>query len=265
MQKIQEQLMEVGFSEYEAQVYSALVQHSPSSATAIAKSCGYARSTVYTILNTLIAQGLVATTHKNNIKQFIAQDAQSIEQILQKERKVLVQRFEALEQLKISMKELSNTSLHVPKVVFFEGQEGLKKAYVSMMRDARKEDVLYLLRDEFVWQPDWQFIFESDWHDRIKQYKVEKNIHTQLLINDSDIERNQKKTYTSKRGLEYRFIPKEHSISQFAIYILGDVVNILSIEQHNLIGVNITNKHIANNLVQMFLGLWEVSKTDGKK
>lgn len=254
------QLLALGLSDYEARIYSAVLQHSPTSASFIAKTCQLSRSSVYTTLNTLIGKGLIATTHKNEIKQFIAQDYASVEELLKKQQAEAEQKLLLLQALRPQFAAFTTPELHLPNVTFFEGQSGLKKIYLSMMREARADSTLYLLRDEFIWQPEWKFVFEAEWHERVKRIKVEKNIQTNLLVNPSPIEKAQEKRYRLTKGTQYKFLPKNRAIKNFALYVLGDVVSILSMEKNNLVGIRIVNRSLAENFVQMFNGLWGVSK-----
>lgn len=262
MEKTIEQLENFGLSNYEARIYATLVAASPQSATHIAKICDLSRSSVYTTLSSLISKGLVSTTHKNEVKQFMAEDKSSLELMLKKEKRDLEQKFSAFDLLGKSLMAISSASsatdpLSMPNIQTFEGQEGLKKIYLSMMRQAPQGSTLHLIRDEFIWQPDWKFIFEHDWRIQAKRIKMGKAIKTKLLINDSPIERAQLSSYRSKKSLEFRLIPHSHKIKQFAMYILGDIVSILSMEKNNLVGIKITNRHLARNFIQIFDGLWE--------
>ena len=56
-----ERWMDVGFTEYEAKAYVALLRLGPATGYQIAKESGVPRSMVYEILNKLIARGAVAT------------------------------------------------------------------------------------------------------------------------------------------------------------------------------------------------------------
>lgn len=260
MEQIIQQLKKLGLGDHEALIYAALLSASPAGATFVAKKCNLSRSSVYTTLNSLIAKGLVGTTYKNEVKQFIAQDHSTLEQLLKKEKGNLEEKFKTLELLRDSLQVFSRSNLNIPQVIFFEGQEGLKKIYLSMMRQAQPKSTLYLLRDEFVWQPEWKFIFEQDWHERVKRLKIEKNIFTKLLVNDSKIEKQHEKFYKSKRGLEYGFLPSKNAVKQFAIYTIGDIVSILSVEKNNLAGIKITNQNFADNFKNLFKTLWQKSK-----
>jgi len=260
MNDIITQLQGFGLGDHESRVYSALLETSPANATLIAKKCSLSRSSVYTTLSSLIAKGLVGTTYKNEVKQFVAEGPGSLRQMLDIQKKELDGRYRVFDALQKNIEQLGGSSLHVPQITFFEGQEGLKKIYLSMMRKARKDSTLLLLRDEFVWDPEWSFIFESEWHGKIKKVKQEKNIKTRLLINDSAAEKKYAALYRKTKGLKVAKIPAAQAVKKFAIYIMDDMVSIMSIERNNLVGIHMVNAHIAKNFTSFFDVLWKASK-----
>ena len=259
MEQITEQLRSLGLGEYEALIYGVLLVNSPASATFIAKKCNLSRSSVYTTLSTLISKGLVGTTYKNNVKQFIAQDQDALEQLLKKEKETLDKKFKLVESLKNSVQFFGRSDIQIPQIIFFEGQEGLKKIYLSMIRQAPKNSVRYLLRDEFIWQPEWEFSFKKEWNDAVRRWIAEKDMKTKLLVNSSKLEKSKAKFYASQKSFQYRFLPADNAVSQFALYIIGDTIAIMSIEKNNLIGLQITNKHLADNFKKTFDTLWKAS------
>ena len=178
MELIQNELKKIGLGDYESLIYAVLLRNSPTTASILARKCNLSRSSVYTTLNSLIAKGLVGTSYKNETKQFIAQDLSVLEQYLKKEKEQINQKFQTLESLKINLQSVVNQKFNLPQIIFFEGQEGLKKIYLSMLIDAPKNSTLYLLRNEFVWEPSWQFIFDTEWHEKTKYHKINKIIQT---------------------------------------------------------------------------------------
>jgi len=253
---LEEQLKKLGLGGYEARVYDVLVANSPASATSIAKKCNLSRSSVYTTLSSLIAKGLIGTTYKNDVKQFVAGGFDSLKNLIKKEQAQIQEKISVLNQTEEIIKTLSNQKINIPQIVFFEGQEGLKKIYLSMIRQSNQDDTMYIIRDEFVWQPDWKFIFSNDWHSRIKRIKIEKNLKTLLLINDSKIEKEKINHYKYRKNLQFNFLPKNKAAKQFAMYISGDTTSILSMENNNLVGIKITNQHLTNNFKNLFKVLW---------
>lgn len=259
MELIQDELKKIGLGDYESLIYAVLLRNSPTTASILARKCNLARSSVYTTLNSLIAKGLVATSYKNETKQFIAQDLSVLEQYLKKEKDQITQKFQIFESLKINLQSLTNQSFNLPQIIFFEGQEGLKKIYLSMLIDAPKNSTLYLLRNEFIWEKSWEFTFDDDWQEKTKYHKINKNISTKVLINDSEIEHQNLKVYQSRKNLEFKYLSKKDSVKDFAMYIIGDIVSILSMENNNLIGIKITNQNLADNFKNIFNSIWSKS------
>lgn len=253
-------LEKLGLSKNESLVYAALVSHSPAGASYLSKKCALARSSVYTALSSLTAKGLVGTSYKNEIKQFVAEDLSAVKEMLEKEKSETEKRLQLFEKEQSALQMLRADWLKVPNIVIFEGQEGLKKTYMSMMRQIEPGSVMYVIRDEFVWHPSWHFIFEKEWHKKVKSIKAEKDIQTKLLVNDSKEERINQELYEKRKGLAVRFLPKTDRLEKFAIYINKDTFAMLSFEKGNMVGVKITNKNLAENNIKIFKSLWDKSK-----
>jgi hypothetical protein len=255
-----DQLTELGLSHYEAGVYLTLLEHSPTSAGFIAKKHRYSRSTVYASLDKLITKGLVGTTFKNGVKQFMAQEPKRIGEILHEEQRTISKRVELFAKMEYQLQFLSRNNTQVPNIIFFEGWESLKKIYLTMLRSAPKNSKMYIIRSEFYWTPEWTFIFGDEWHDQVKMWRNERNITTELLINDSKEEKKHLPFYKSRKHTTSRFLPKDQVFKDFALYILGDTVSILSLEKNNSVGVKITNQAMVDNFKNLFKGLWSNSK-----
>lgn len=257
---ITKELTNLGLSDYEARIYDILLQKSPAGASYLARKTNLSRSSVYTTLNTLIAKGLVSTSYQNEVKQFTAQGYSSMQSLLKNELETAQTKINLLSSLENKFQLLSKKDLHLPQIMMFEGKEGLKKIYMSMMRQSSPEDTMYILRDEFIWHKNWQFVFANDWKQRIKKIKKEKNLKTKLLVNNSPLEISQKDFYKKRKELKVRYLPEKSFASDFAIYIMNDIVSILSFENNNLIGIKITNVHLAQNFTKIFHQLWQDSK-----
>lgn len=249
-------LIELGLSNYEAGVYLTLLEHSPSSAGFIAKKLRYSRSTVYAALDKLTGKGLVGTTYKNGVKQFMAEEPKRLGEILKEEQRKMVGRVELFSKMADQLQFLTKSDNQIPNIIFFEGWESLKKIYLNMLRSAPKDSTMYIIRSEFYWTPEWTFIFGDQWHDHVKMWREDRKIHTQLLINDSKEERKHMSFYKSRKYTTSRLLPKDQSVKDFALYILGDTVSILSLEKNNSVGVKITNQALVDNFKNIFKGLW---------
>ncbi len=256
MDLLLQQLRKIGLNNYEAMIYSILIKESPVGASAIAKKCKLPRSSVYTSLSSLISQGLVATTYQNNVKQFIAQDFSVLENSLHQQKEQVNERLKIFEDLQNHYQLILHQSSNLPSIMFFEGEEGLKKIYESMIRDAPSNEIFYVIRDEFIWTKRWKIAVDSEWSQRTEGMRMKKNIPTHLLINDSELERSKKDFYNTHEDVKYKFLPQDTQVQKFGLYIIEDVFSILSVEEENLIGFKVHNKNIAHNLKKLFHGLW---------
>jgi len=251
---LQKSLEGLGLTGHEPAIYAALLRQSPAGAAILARQCGLSRSSVYTTLSALVAKGLVGTTHQNDVKQFVAEGSGALLELLRRDRALADERIKRAQALGDQLERLVHAA--IPQIVHFEGQQGLKRIYLDMLRAAPPGSTLSLLRDEFIWRPEWSFVFEPDWHDRVRRIQVEKNLATRLLVNRSTIERSHASYYKTRARFERRYLKKP--VSQFGLYLAGDMAAILSIENHNLIGLRIVNRHIAANLQQVFDSLWDL-------
>lgn len=68
------QLTEIGFSEYEAKAYTALVSANPATAYEIARSSGIPTSKIYEVISRLLEKGVVILADENKTKRYIPID-----------------------------------------------------------------------------------------------------------------------------------------------------------------------------------------------
>ncbi len=247
-------LERLGLSGHEPAVYAALLQHSPASAAWVAKQCGLSRSSVYATLGVLTGKGLVGVTHKNDVQQFVAGGAAALLETLKTEAREASTRVGRATALIDQLAKLADATAQVPQLMHFEGAEGLRRIYLAMVRTAPKGAVMRILRDEFIWQPAWAFVFEDAWRSRIKRHKIDNQLSTRLLVNRSSEERRHARYYATRPHLERRYLPRP--VSRFGLYLVGDTAAILSLDAHHLLGIRIVNRHIAANLETMFDSLW---------
>jgi DNA-binding MarR family transcriptional regulator len=248
--ELQKSLKELGLSGHEPAIYAALLRQSPAGAAVIARECGLSRSSVYTTLSALQAKGLVGTTHENEVKQFVAGGREALVELLRRDRALAEERIQRAESL--NLERLVNAQ--VPQIVHFEGQQGLKRIYLDMLRAAPAGSTVSILRDEFIWRPEWAFVFGDDWRERVRRLRVDKGLQTRLLVNRSPVERRHAAWYKAKKALERRYLKKP--VRDFGLYLAGQTAAILSLPSHNLIGLRIINSDVAANLGQVFDGLW---------
>ena len=144
MEELITQLKEMGFTEYEAKAYTALVQQSHVSAYQVSKNSGIPRARVYDILNILVEKGIVL---KEETAEQTTYSAMPVSVFLQQ----MQQRWESnftsisgkLEKLEEKVQEAE------PKVVMLKGKESIINYCQSLLKKAKKKVMLSMWEDMY--------------------------------------------------------------------------------------------------------------------
>ncbi len=240
----EEALKRFGLNDFEVKVYLELLKMGSSKANLVSKKVSWPRSTVYSILDSLAAKGLVSHVIKSGVKYFEAADPNNLLSILKEKEKYIEGILPELEKIRQTVKEK-------PKVEFFEGKAGIKSIMDDLIRTRRPvasfsstKDILSLL----------QFYVPQFIKSRIKagikiKLLTEKTTETEELMKEKD----------KSELRETRFIPKIGSIPN-TVYIYGNKVAILNTEVDNPFGVLIENENIAKTHKLLFEAIWEKTK-----
>jgi sugar-specific transcriptional regulator TrmB len=101
-----ERLVTLGFSEYEAKTYMALLGDSPATGYQISKASGVPRSMIYEVLGKLVARGAAMTLHSEGGNKYAPVAASEFLDQLQREHEILVST------LKDDLKSLGSSPTH---------------------------------------------------------------------------------------------------------------------------------------------------------
>jgi sugar-specific transcriptional regulator TrmB len=137
-----DKLVKIGFSEYEAKAYVALLRESPVTGYQLSKTSAVPRSMIYEVLGKLTARGAAMTLRKGNSTQYAPVPAVEFLDQLRREH----------EELTISLKDdlatlASPTDLEY--VWNIEGNENIMAKAIEMISQARSRIYLALLPATF--------------------------------------------------------------------------------------------------------------------
>jgi len=132
--ELEKNLIKLGFSENEARVYLAALETGVASAQQIASKAELKRTTAYSVLEALIKKGFVVMTKKGQRNRYVAESPREIvNYFLHYEKQ--------LEKSLPRMEAIYNKRQIKPKVMFFEGKEGIKRIYEDTI-DEKPEVIL---------------------------------------------------------------------------------------------------------------------------
>jgi len=137
-----DKLVELGFSEYEAKAYMALLRDSPVTGYQLSKASGVPRSMIYEVLGKLTARGAAMSLHKGGSTQYAPVPSDEfLDQLLEEQQELVVS-------LKDELAHLSSAP-DLDYVWNIEGQENILAKAEEMIDQAKARVYLALLPATF--------------------------------------------------------------------------------------------------------------------
>ena len=131
--KITQSLQKFGLSENEAKVYLSLLGSGLISVFKLAKNLEIARSTLYGILSSLQAKGIVSQVYKNQVKFFKPEPPEKIIKILELQEETIKRKKKELERLVPEIKKLENLDYTSPKIKLYEGKREMEQLFTDIL------------------------------------------------------------------------------------------------------------------------------------
>lgn len=126
--RLRTMLTGIEFPERQADVYLALLQLGKGTVSEIARKAGINRTTGYDILDNLIEKGLVSISGKEPKQEYVAESPERLRAFLKKESQKAALRERIADDLIPELRSVHNV-YGKPKVMFYEGTEGLERVY----------------------------------------------------------------------------------------------------------------------------------------
>jgi len=243
MANLKKIIQDIGLTEKEAKVYLANLEIGTNKVSLIAKKCGLNRVTTYDILEKLLDKGLVALAIKEGGKMYTA-----IEPKLFLNR--AKERVKNLEKAMPLLKKLSSDTAH-PKIEYFEGIEGIKQVYADTLN--AKTEILNYANSQLI-REIW-----PEYDDEYVEKRVKKKIFLRGIAPHDEYGLNVVADNKAAHR-DIRLVPGKVFDFSNEINIYDDKISIISLK-HDLIGIIIENKDIANTQRSIFHMAWEFTKS----
>lgn len=203
-----EKLQQFGLSQKEAGVYTALQRLGTSVVSDIAKKSGINRSTAYVLLDALTKRGLVSISELGGIRVYSPAPAERFVQMAESSLKKWNSLVEMGRELLVEFKKESRGTPPKPTVRLFEGVEGIKTAYETI-----------LLSKELVCSYSALSVIQETLPDFFVNYrmrKIAKGIRARTIVPDTS--RNRELiTDDTRDSCEYFLVPSSGYSSDFIL------------------------------------------------
>lgn len=144
------ELIQIGLTNKQAKCYLSALELGKATAADIAKRADIKRSTVYGILDELIAKGLVSYSQKGKKKFFKGSDPSVIIEIANANKR-------SFETILPDLSSIYSKHKLKPSVQFFEGREGIKRIYEDTLTCKYKKIYQVVKVNDFIKFPGAEF------------------------------------------------------------------------------------------------------------
>lgn len=229
-------LTNLGLSPKEARIYLASLETGVASAQTIAKKAQIKRTTAYAVLETLAEKGFVLKTQKEGVIKFIAENPKNIAEKFKAFQKSWENNLPELE-------AIYNKKQVKPKVLFFEGKEGILKVYEDTLQEKPKEIMMFTTSEIFKTFDEFPFEYVTK--------RKKQNIHA-LRIGPKDA------MYSQHAKLDVEELSETKLLKNFDIPIEINIYNnkVAFMSYADKIGLIIESEGIAKSMKKIYELLW---------
>lgn len=242
-----ETLHNLGLSKDESAIYLAALELGESLPAHLAEKSGVTRPLLYKLLPGLFEKGILSQTVKGKRRYLNAEDPEKLFEQKRSELKILE---ESLPELRLLLR-IAGVK---PKIVFYEGIEGLKRLYMDTLR--RKEPILEFVSIEKI-HPDIELHSKNYYIPS----RINRRIPIKILVSgktESELLNLKSDPYALR---EVRTVDEKTFSIPLDCYIYGDAVSfaVYRIDSEP-IGIIIRSPEIATTMRSLFSFIWSKAK-----
>ncbi|MDP3027141.1 MAG: helix-turn-helix domain-containing protein [Nanoarchaeota archaeon] len=236
-------LKQIGFTDYEAEIYLALLVNGQLSAYELAEKAGLYRQVTYDSLKRLEEKGFVSSVINGKTKIFKATDPKIILELLN-------EKVESFNQIMPQLLGLTNASKQPLSVETYKGKNILRIALrdiINHLRETKHKEVLCTAVDEYLPLEKFELVVKQYERDLV-HYKIKERV----IIKEGT------KGIFKKGTSQYKKIPIKF-FNENPIQIYGANVQIIVLGNPDYL-IIIRNKNVAEAYRKQFELLWKIAK-----
>ena len=236
---------QLGFTKNESAVYLALLKLGKSKSGAIVHEAKVSGGKIYETLAKLIDKGIVKTVIENGVKQFIANDPETLLVHLAEKEKFLNEQKTELIKVLPSLQSLKRFEADTEMVSMIKGMRGVTALVYRSLEAAKRIRIMGVRSSK----NETFNRFWMHWHER--RVQIKKN--ARVIFSDKNTA-----YWNFFKKLKYTEIKELFPLSPSAIMIIDSEVFIFSYERE-LTCIHIVANSIATSFSNFFDDLWKMA------
>jgi sugar-specific transcriptional regulator TrmB len=238
-------LANTSLSEKQISVLSTLIEGGPMFASAVARAAKLNRTTAYDILKELVGMGLASQTKKEGVLRYQSIAPELIPAYLERQREKIEESKKQITDLLPQIKQLRARGKLLPKVLFFEGPEGVKQGYQDILENNQEKLLRGITGMDAVYSN-----LDQTWATSFLKRRAQLGIHCIDLAPDTEGGRRSKRD-DKKYARTTKFLPPEYAF-EGDVSIYDNKVAIFSYANEHPLAVIIEDATIASMMKKIF-------------
>lgn len=250
MNKIKEELQAIGLKEKEIEVYLALLALGKGTISDISRKSGIKRTSVYQHLNVFLEKNLASKTIIKKRIYYCAENPKKLVSLLEREKQAVENKKMRIEKIIPDLDILYIKSSNSPKIVFYEGKEGIRTVYEHMTDTWQNVYSIFSPQNFFNF-----FTFEEN--NAILMSLEKRGVKLYNLVEKSDKAKERLKIKKYNHFVKSKLLPDN---LKFSTDVLVTDNRIALISFDSLTAIVIEDKAIANMQRNFIKYIWESLK-----
>lgn len=259
-EKIRKTLKTFGLTPQETNVYIEMIAIGTVPVTTIAKRLKITRSTIRYTLEKLVSKRLLVQSKKNNTYYFTPEDPEKLIGVLREKKSELDYQESAIKEVLPDLKSLQNPLKNIPKVRYFEGEDGLIAMYEDVLKDIEVKPMNIFSYAKVLADHVYPEILNYLKNTYVPRRKAVGNKAYMILPSSMQDSEYMKPNKSLQRTCAY--VPDDQFDFITGYHIYGNkVAHYFQNQQDQMGGILIENSSIAQDQKQLFRLAWDHALT----
>jgi len=236
-------LQNIGLNEKQAKIYLACLELGPSSVGEIAKKAGIKRTSAYTIIESLLEQGLISKFQDKKGGKFIAEKPEKLIEKLKQQQKTL-------ESVLPQLQAITNQGGIKPEVRFYQGKQGIISVYQDTLSCNQNQEILSLGSAEDIYN------LLPDYIPEYLKKRIKNKIKMRAIVQDS-LKARQHAKHDKQELRQTKLVPAHIFNLTIEKNIYADKTALMSFRNFPM-GIIMKSPQIAKSEKAIFELLWNL-------
>src|SRR3989344_278553 len=246
MDELRKHLTKLGLTKDEVKVYLTAIELGKCTILQLARSTYIPRTTVYLIIESLLEKELLKQSAKGKKKIYFPATPEELLSLARKKKQEINETIASLEQETAYLSALYNKDHKKPRVLYYEGIDGIKKIYEGTLAS---EKILVHCMSQTARE------IMGDYLEHYFERVISRMIHTFEIVSDSSQDKQYQKEYSTLRN-KIITIPATYTTdTNYMIY--GDKVAFITYKDSFPVAIVIDDKELSFFETIRFMMIWE--------